>query len=244
MTHHQICKKLSCLPSVKRSPTQAPISQVSGPNPSFRATVGTYQQWANAVGDSSYNFVTFLPYFEKSCAFTGPNYSKRSQSGSANIGTVSYDPLAFILGSGPLQVSYQNYVAPITTAIQKAFQGAGLKLINGFNSGSLIGYAEVTATIDPKTAIRSSSESSFLQKAISSSSIQLYNRTIAKKINFDSSGTATGVNVNTNDVSYTLTARKEVILAAGAVGFYTVPFRFHSWKLFCFVVCFRRKFIV
>ena len=182
-----------------------------------RATKGTYQEWANAVNDSSYTFQNFLPFFEKSCQFTPPNYQKRSQSGSANIGNVSYDASVFSTNGGPLQVSYQNYVAPISNAIQSAFNSLGLHSIPGLNSGSLIGYSEFVATIDPDKATRSSSETSFLQQAIYSTSIQLYQRTLAKRILFDETGTAMGVSVTTEGVPYTLSAKREVIVAAGVV---------------------------
>ena len=179
--------------------------------------MGSYAQWAQVTGDSAYTFQNFLPFLEKSCQFTPPNYSKRSTSGSQNIGTINYDPNAFLSSGGPLQVSYQNYVSQITTGIQNAFKKLGINPIPGLNSGSLIGYAEVTSTIDPARATRSSAETSFLQQAVYSTSVQFYQRTLAKKILFDSQGTAVGVSVSTEGIPYALSARKEVILAAGVV---------------------------
>lgn len=198
---------------------EAPLSFETTANITYSGTEGTYQQWADDVGDSSYTFSNLLPFFKKSCNFTPPNYSKRSQSGSADIGTVSYDPSVFSSSGGPLHVSYQNYVAPITNAIQKAFSTLGLALIPGLNSGSLIGYAEVTGTIDPRTTTRSSSETAFLQQAVYSTSLQLYQRTLAQRILFDEKNTATGVHVVNDGVSYALSARKEVIVAAGVVSY-------------------------
>ena len=74
-------------------------------------------------------------------------------------------------------------------------------------------------TVDPEAETRSSSETSFLQSTIlSSPSAQIYQRTLANKIIFNDNKTATGVAVSTNGVPYTLSAKKEVILAAGVVG--------------------------
>ncbi|SLM40204.1 Glucose-methanol-choline oxidoreductase, N-terminal [Lasallia pustulata] len=180
-----------------------------------RGTNGSYQQWADAVGDQSFTFSNLLPYFKKSIHFTPPDTAKRS-AGTAADTTVSYDPSAFSPSGGPLQLSYVNYFQPFSQYIERAFTALGLREIPGFNSGQLIGWSEFTVTRDPKAATRSSSESSFLQQAINTSTIQVYHQTMAKRILFSANKTAIGVTVNTANVPYTLSARKEVILAAGA----------------------------
>ncbi|KAL5316151.1 hypothetical protein ACEPPN_017029 [Leptodophora sp. 'Broadleaf-Isolate-01'] len=85
----------------------------------------------------------------------------------------------------------------------------------GIQSGSLLGFAQYPATLHPDAQIRDSSETSFGQAVILSTSLQIYVRTLAKRILF--TGTvATGVTVDTAGAVYTLSARKEVILAAGS----------------------------
>jgi choline dehydrogenase len=153
-----------------------------------------------------------LPFFQKSPAFTPPNYSKLPPGDN-----VSYDPTAFDPTGGPLQVSYSNYRQPIIPFIENAFITLGVKSIPGLNSGNLIGYSRFTSTIDPKDETRSSSETSFLRNAIATSSLQIYHNTMAKRILFDKRKAATGVEVMTNGDSYVLSAKKEVILAAGVV---------------------------
>ena len=37
-----------------------------------RGTVGSYNTWADLVGDSSYEWNNILPFFKKSVAFTPP----------------------------------------------------------------------------------------------------------------------------------------------------------------------------
>ncbi|KAM0796604.1 glucose-methanol-choline oxidoreductase [Usnea florida] len=176
-----------------------------------RGTVGAFQQWADKVGDQSYTFEALLPYFRKSPQLTPPNYGKR-QAG----GPVLYDPNAFSTAGGPLQVSYANYWQPISGYFKNAFASLGLTPLPGFNSGKLLGYSEFTVTVDPEAETRSSSETSFLQSAIlSAPSAQIYQRTLAKKIIFNKNKTAIGVAVSTDGVSYTLSAKKEVVLAAG-----------------------------
>ncbi|KAK3690466.1 hypothetical protein B0T22DRAFT_463643 [Podospora appendiculata] len=180
-----------------------------------RATKSTYQRWADAVGSPSYTWTNLLPYFIKSSHLTPPNWAKRNTPNA----TFSYDPTVFCsspaaASCGPLQVSYANWVDPTNTWFSVALAAIGLaKNTIGFNSGVLSGAAYTTETITPD-AIRSSSESSYLAKALQQTTLKVYNRTQASKILF--SGTkATGVSVTTGTLTYALSARKEVILSAG-----------------------------
>lgn len=88
--------------------------------------------------------------------------------------------------------------------------------INGFNGGKMLGSAYTTFTIDPTNAERSSSESSFLQAALKNTTLQVYKQTLAQQILFNFNKTAIGVSVSTSGVNYTLSAKKEVIVSAGA----------------------------
>ncbi|KAL9129094.1 MAG: hypothetical protein Q9217_002366 [Psora testacea] len=177
-----------------------------------RGTLGSYQRWADTVGDDSYTFPQLLPYFQKSCKFSGPDHGKRNIENA----TVEFDPQAFSTNGGPLHVSYSNWVDPALTWFQGAFEAVGLPIsAEGFNSGSLVGKSSwIPPTIDPVTGKRSSSQSSFLQQAIDESNIFVYTQAQATKILFNSS-VAQGVNVNTRGLNYVISARKEVILSAG-----------------------------
>ena len=129
---------------------------------------------------------------------------------------VEFDPSAFSTTGGPLQVSHSNWVDPALTWFQKAFTAIGLPISNeGFNSGSLTDRAAwITSTIDPATGERSSSESSFLEQAISNTNWIIYTQAQATKTLFDSA-TANGVSVSTQGVSYDISAKNEVIVSAG-----------------------------
>ncbi|KAL9022345.1 MAG: hypothetical protein Q9185_000460 [Variospora sp. 1 TL-2023] len=175
-----------------------------------RGTRGSYEQWANQVGDQSYAFDKLLPYFQKSPHFTPPDYVKRGAGSS-----VLYDSNAFSSAGGPLQVSYTNFYQPISPFVKQGLQELGLENIAGLNSGSLLGFSEFTLTVDPKAAIRSSSETSFLQEAFATSTLQVYQKSVAKRILFNDSKVAQGVIVETAGVQYELSARKEVIVSAG-----------------------------
>jgi choline dehydrogenase len=175
-----------------------------------RATKGAYQQWADLVGDDSYTWPNFLHYLEKSVQFTPPNLEKMGPNVS-----IPYDSSVYSKSGGPLQVSYPNYRQPFDEYLIKAFSGSGMKEITGLSSGHLDGFATSTFVFDPTTQTRSSSEASFLQQALSSTSLKVYIKTLAQKVLFDNKKRATGVQVQTNSANYTLSARKEVIVSAG-----------------------------
>lgn len=176
------------------------------------------QRWADEVGDSSYTFANLLPFFKKSVHYTPP-YDIYKNS------TNSQDNSAFSPSGGPLQVSFGKYEDPYGTWAQRAFQALGQTAINGFQTGKLIGSAYMAFTENPLTGQRSSSESSFLQSS-KSPNLHVYNNTLAQRILFKRKLTASGVvvsssspippNVRLASTTYTLHARQEVILSAGA----------------------------
>lgn len=182
----------------------------------LRGTTGAYAKWAGAVDDESYSFESMLPYFKRSVHLTPPDVVKRNNT---NV-TVAYDPSAFSAEGGPLQVSWNNWVDPTLTWLAKAVEeGAGLPVSpEGFESGKLAGNgAWVPSTIEPKKAMRSSSESSFLREAIEETDIIVYTLTQATRILFGQSSPpkAIGVQVNTQGLDYTISANNEVIVSAG-----------------------------
>ena len=97
----------------------------------------------------------------------------------------------------------------------RGLQAVGQEPINGFESGSLIGSDYMPVTVDPTKGTRSSSETSFLFSMIGRSNLKVYNNTLAQKLLF-SGNTATGVSVNSRNMTYALYARREVIVSAGA----------------------------
>ncbi|OCK81714.1 GMC oxidoreductase [Lepidopterella palustris CBS 459.81] len=180
-----------------------------------RGTKGSYQKWADSVGDSSYTWDNLLPYFKRSCSLTAPNYSP----GKRNInGTVSYNASAFdnSLG-GPLHVSWPNWASPLSSWIVQGLAAIGIGPTSDINSGYLNGSSWASTTIDPTAETRDSSETSFLDSVIATTSIKVYQDSMAKKILFKSSTSkvANGVLINTSGVISNLTARKEIILSAG-----------------------------
>lgn len=180
-----------------------------------RGTKGSYQRWADHVEDDSYTMDNLLPYFKRTATLTPPNEKKRD----APNASVLYDPSVFDNSlQGPLQVSWGNWVDPPQSWFARALQAIGMDLSpTGFSAGVVNGGGWVTSTIDPKDATRSSSKTSYLEEifAQSSSASKVYIRSQASKILFDVEKKASGVLVSAGNQTFTLSARKEVILSAG-----------------------------
>lgn len=179
-----------------------------------RPTKQSMQLWADLVQDQSYTFDSVFPFFTKTIEFTPPSIKLRSCNA-----TVRYDRSAFAERGEPLQVTYSNYAMSFSSWMQQGLKAIGIYEAMDFNSGSLNGSQYSTSTIRESDQTRSSSESAFFHGPSSLErfrTLKIYIGTLAKRILFDSSKRATGVRVKTGLVTYTLRAKYEVILSAGA----------------------------
>ena len=175
-----------------------------------RATEGSYQMWADQVGDSSYTFKEWLPYFEKSLRYTPPDPDKRPTNATPQVDLHNLDT-----GKGPLSVTFSNWAQVASSWVETGFEAIGISPINGFTSGKLLGSSYVLETINASTQTRDSSETSFLRSALGSYNLTVYQSTLAKRILFDENKKAVGVQVDSQGLPYVLSARKEVISSAG-----------------------------
>ncbi|CAK1357440.1 Versicolorin B synthase [Cercospora beticola] len=176
-----------------------------------RGSEGSYDAWAEKVGDDAYRWENMLPFFKRTMQFS-PNAERRPENTAAGV----YDADAYSAEGGPLQVSLPAYVEPVSNYAPAVFEAMGLQRQPGSSSGRLDGYAWWQYTVDPETGLRSSAESSLLQQAFGRPSLTTYINAQARNIVFNDTK-ATGVNVTINgQYPFILSARKEVISAAGA----------------------------
>ncbi|KAA8648343.1 GMC family oxidoreductase [Aspergillus tanneri] len=180
-----------------------------------RPNVGSMQLWADLVNDQSYTFENTLPFFQRTVKFTPPDDNVRPSNA-----TMDYDEDPFDKDGQPLHVSYPIYVASFPSWMKLGLQAVGINETRDFNSGWLLGSQYTTYTVRPSDKTRSSSESSFLRSTKSPlrrlRTLTIFKTTTAKKILFDSSKRATGVQVRTKGMKYSLNATREVIVSAGA----------------------------
>jgi choline dehydrogenase len=102
--------------------------------------------------------------------------------------------------------------------MQGGLNEIGIPTVEDFNSGSLLGCQYCSTTIRPSDETRDSSQTSFLNEAANDgfTNLKVFSLSMAKKIIFDENKKATGVIVESNLISYTLSVNKEVIVSAGA----------------------------
>ncbi|KAF2205448.1 oxidoreductase [Delitschia confertaspora ATCC 74209] len=167
----------------------------------------SYERWASQVGDDAYSWDKFLPFFQKSQDFIPPHDRPRNA-------TPEWDQRSLRSG-GPLSITFPPYAMAFASWAQKALTSMGIKKINGFTSGNILGSSYQLLTMS-KDFIRESSETSFLQKkGLKSTNLIVYQSIMAQKIVFDGTK-ATGVEITMGGIPFTISARKEVILSAGA----------------------------
>ncbi|TKA25745.1 hypothetical protein B0A50_05842 [Salinomyces thailandicus] len=184
-----------------------------------RGTTGSYQNWADLVGDQSWTFENLLPYFSRGIKYSRPDMSLRAANSSV---PPPANAQAFSPEGGPLQVSYPNFAQIFSSWIDLGMREAGVPEQQDFSSGELLGRQYAPVTVSYPDEERSSSESSYLQTALRSGreNLKVYTHTLAKRVLFNGNKTATGVELETgsfgNVKTYHLDARKEVVLSAGA----------------------------
>ncbi|KAJ9660479.1 hypothetical protein H2201_006901 [Coniosporium apollinis] len=178
-----------------------------------RGSKGAYQKWADQVGDDSYTFENFLPYFQKGVDFSPPSMNARP----ANASAIS-DASVFSTSGGPLQVAYPYWVNSISSWVGLAMKSLGISEAAGFSDGNLLGSSYITQTISPRTRTRETASTSYLREALmQTNKLNVFKSTLVKKILFDEKNKANGVLVNTGGFEYQISATKEVILSAGVM---------------------------
>nr|ADN06239.1 versicolorin B synthase [Passalora arachidicola] len=176
-----------------------------------RGSKGAYQKWADQVGDDSYTWEKWLPHFQRGIKFSGPNTNPRP----ANATAVN-DDTAWSATGGPVHVAYPYLTNAISSWVDKALDAFGFTNVEGFSNGVLLGKSYITHTINPFTRRRETASSSYLREAlVESNNLNIYIRTLAKKVLFDENKKANAVEVQTDGFKWKIEAKKEVILSAG-----------------------------
>ena len=116
---------------------------------------------------------------------------------------------------GPLQITESLYRSPVIKAIMKAGSEMGLPLLKDINQPGTEGIGYTQATVD-RSGRRASSYRAFLKAAMKRPNVTVVIETQVEKVLFDGTR-ATGVLVNKDGVSRSISARREVILSAGVL---------------------------
>ena len=124
----------------------------------------------------------------------------------------------FDVPGGPVHLSYPKYAQPISSFGAEGYAKAGMKAAAGFLDGNMLGYGYWPFTLRAEDSTRSSTESAFLSRAATRTSLKIYQSCMARNLLFDENKRATGVNVTVAGVRpFVLKARKEVIVSSGFI---------------------------
>ncbi|XP_028163506.1 glucose dehydrogenase [FAD, quinone]-like [Ostrinia furnacalis] len=159
-----------------------------------------FNSWARVVNDPSWNYNNILKYFKKS--------ERLEDADILN----SLD--RFFHGTnGYLRVTKVNNSD--SEKFKEVFEELGYKFVRDINGFDNIGFSEQLVTF--ASGLRQSTANAFLSPIKSRPNLHVLKNTLAIKVEIDEK-TATGVVVTDNDNNtFTINARKEVIISAGSV---------------------------
>lgn len=176
--------------------------------------------WTTLAGDTNNTYWGWDNFFEsmkKSETFTPPSAAIATQAGIQYIAdNHGYD--------GPVDYSYPGYILPIVGEWTQVLEGIGIVTSPDPNGGQGWGGFIATSSINPTNWTRSYSRSAYIDPLPPRSNLAILPNARVLKIETktaaNGSVSATGVTYATSPTgpSITVTANKEVILTAGAIG--------------------------
>ncbi len=180
----------------------APRGKVQGGSGSINAMIyvrgqaADFDDWA-AAGNEGWSYEEVLPYFKKLEQHPAGDTKYHSSKGLIGI-TPMKD------GAHPICQHYLN-----------GAQQLGYPLNDDFNGETLEGAGIYEANI--RNGQRDSSNTAYLKPALKRPNLHIMRVSMAEKVILDESNRAVAVQVRSDDGVETISARREVILAAGAV---------------------------
>ncbi|KAH7087380.1 choline dehydrogenase [Paraphoma chrysanthemicola] len=182
-----------------------------------RGSASDYDAWEE-LGNPGWNFASLLPYFKKSVTFTPP------APAVAEKYNYTWDTDAAYGGAGPVQVSFPPYQFPGQEYVWAAWRELGIKKPREAAAGEAIGVIQAPSALDPVSRTRSYARTAHYERVANRSNYHLVTGwQVTEVLLRTGNGTdleATGVKgVKRGDSSETfvVSAKKEVIVAAGAV---------------------------
>ncbi|KAI5785316.1 hypothetical protein FPQ18DRAFT_86058 [Pyronema domesticum] len=175
-----------------------------------------YDNWER-MGNKGWGWEGMIPYFKKCETFHPPDKSQIREFG------ITYDPTAHGT-DGPVQVKFSSFIYPQYKTIADAFKRVGVPIPRDSSNGNAIGALWIPATIDPKDETRSYVRTAYHDVSVQRNNYHLIVEQQVTKILVDKNKRATGVEFSKGpkDTPNTISAKREVILSAGA---------FHNPKL-------------
>jgi choline dehydrogenase len=159
-----------------------------------------YDRWADVAGDASWRWENVLPLFMKS------EDHHRGANGAHGVG-------------GEWRVEKQRLSWEILDAFRDAAEHAGIAKVDDFNNGDNAGCAYFE--VNQRRGIRLNTAKAFLRPAAQRSNLTIMTGCHVERLLIDASENGHvchGVQFSGGGQVFTATARRETLLAAGAVG--------------------------
>ena len=169
-----------------------------------------------SFGNPGWDFENMIPYYRKFHTLTTP---RKNVSDRIGLDYIIDNNIRGI--SGPVQASFTDIAEnPLGKVWVDTFKALNYGITGDPFSGQAIGGYTNPVSIDPNTKTRSYSAVAYYLPAKDRPNLHLLTGALAEKIIFEKTATsiiATGVKFTKEREAYTARARKEVIVASGAI---------------------------
>ncbi|KAB5589854.1 Glucose oxidase-like protein [Ceratobasidium theobromae] len=175
-----------------------------------RASKAEYDAW-ETLGSTGWNWNGILPFMKAAEKFMNTDPYRSSQTLIPSQGT-----------TGPTAGSYNTWYSDVTTPYGQTLVNLGVPANLDPDSGDAFGVYNCAMSVNRTTGKRAYAASTYYAYNAGRPNLVVLTGAQATKIKFSSTlvggnVVATGVSFVSNSATYTVTARKEVILSAGAL---------------------------
>ncbi|TFK86285.1 GMC oxidoreductase [Polyporus arcularius HHB13444] len=185
-----------------------------------RASKPEYDSWSVLSGDGTWSWKGLLPYMQKAENFSAVPTNPYPGISGGQKARVSHDIPQEDGYNGPIHASYNSVYFQVVSAVVETLNGLGVKTNAEPQSGDATGVFNTLVSVDREEGVRSYAASTYYCSRIANRNYRVLTDAMVTKILFAKSEgplTAIGVEFSANGQLFNVFAKKEVVLAAGAV---------------------------
>ncbi|KAL0957900.1 hypothetical protein HGRIS_000081 [Hohenbuehelia grisea] len=179
-----------------------------------RAAKEQYDAWGVLNGDSSWTWSALLPFFKKSENFSPPTEYQ------STVGGATYLP-KFHGTSGRVKVGFPNYFYDQAKLWRQATQNLGIPASPDLGNGDPHAVGLAANSLDAQNNTRCSAACAYYKPLAGRPNFHVITNATVTRIIWDTASRplrATAVEYISNNQTFTVSVKREVVLAAGTVG--------------------------